>query len=244
MIEKIQAIVLGTVRHSDRYNVVTLYTRSRGRMAVLSPAGAGRAARMRNARLQLMSVIEADIDIRNGRDLPRLGQFALSSVWREICFHPVKSSLAMFAAEFLGRLLRDSAPDEAMWDYVVSALRVVDASPVARLGNWHIALLVSLLGFSGIMPDPSTWDEGRWLDMREGRFTPFPPPHTDRLDPPYASIAYTLLRMNFLNAPHYKFTRAERHEVTDRLLRYFAIHFPGVANLRSPEILAEIFTDR
>ncbi|MDE7159336.1 MAG: recombination protein O N-terminal domain-containing protein [Muribaculaceae bacterium] len=241
MIEKIQGIVLGTVRHSDRHNVVTLYTRSRGRMAVLSAAGTGRTARMRNARLQPMAVIEADIDIRSGRDLPRLGQFAPVRVWREIYFHPVKSSLAMFAAEFLGRLMRDSAPDGVMWDYVLSALGVLDAAPAARLANWHIALLVSLLGFSGIMPDPDTWEPGRWLDMREGRFTAFPPPHADRLDPEGAAVAFSLERMDFLNAPRFRFSREERREVTRQLLRYFSVHFPGVANLRSPEILGEIF---
>lgn len=243
MTEKIQAIVLGTVRHTDRHNVVTLYTRTRGRMAVLSPSGAGRSARMRNARLQPMSVIETDIDIRNGRDLPRLGQFAPVCVWREICFNPVKSSLAMFAAEFLGRLMRDSSPDAATWDYIYSALQVLDASPASRLANWHIALLVSLLGFSGIMPDPSTWEPGRWLDMREGRFTVFPPSHADRLEPGYAAAARTLMRMDFFNAPRYRFSRAERREATSMLLRYFSIHFPGVANLRSPEILGEIFAD-
>lgn len=241
MIEKIQAIVLGRVRHSDRNEIVTLYTRSRGRMAVVSACGAGKRGRMRSASLQPLAVIEADMDIRPQQELQTLRRFGSATVWRNIYFHPVRSSIVLFMAEFLGRLCRECSPDAAMWDFIYGSVAILDTAPTAQLANHHIALLVSLLSFSGIMPDVATWAPGRWFDMRGGVYCDFPPAHGDRLMPEDAAVSVKLLRMDFLNARRYRFSREQRRRITEALLRYYAVHFPGISGLRSLEILVEVF---
>lgn len=242
MTEKIQALVLGTVRHSDRYDVVTLFTRTRGRIGVLSSAGGGRAGRLRNARLQPLSLIETDLTLRgSGGGLPALRAFSPIEVWHNLYFNPVRSSVGLFAVEFLGRLLRDSAPDPGVWRAVVEWVAWLDRAPVDSLSNWHVWLLVSLLGMTGIRPDTGSWRPGRWLDMREGVWRDFPPSHGDRLDPEESEVAVKVLRMTARTAGCYRFGREGRRAVVDVLLRYYAVHFPGVAGLRSPDILAEVF---
>ena len=72
-IEKIRGIVIDVIKHNDRHNVVTLFTRDRGRIAFLSPVGSGKSARMRNARLLPLSVIETDVNMRQNRELQLLG---------------------------------------------------------------------------------------------------------------------------------------------------------------------------
>lgn len=99
--EKITGIVTDMIRHNDRHNVVTLFTRSRGRMSFLSPAGTGRTAAMRRAGLQLLSLVEAEVNVRGDRDLQLLGRFSSPHVWSDIYFNPVKSAVAMFLAEFI-----------------------------------------------------------------------------------------------------------------------------------------------
>ncbi len=112
MTEKITGIVLDITRHSDRLSIVTLYTRSRGRLSFLSPTGSGKAARLRQARLQPLTVIEADINFKPVAELQRLGPFSLYEVRGDIYFDPVKRLIALFLAEFLNRLLRATMPDE------------------------------------------------------------------------------------------------------------------------------------
>ena len=118
MTEKITGLVLDITRHSDRLSIVTLYTRSRGRLSFLSPVGSGKAGRLRQARLQPLAVIEADINFKATSELQRLGTFALHEVWSDLYFDPVKRLIALFLAEFLNRLMRATMPDELMWDYI------------------------------------------------------------------------------------------------------------------------------
>ena len=122
MTEKITAFVLDVTRHNDRHNVVTLYSRTRGRISFLSPCGSGKSGKLRQARLLPLAVIDADINFRQTSELQKLGAFSLHHVWSDIYFHPVKRLVALFLSEFLNRLLRASMPDEALWDYIFNSL--------------------------------------------------------------------------------------------------------------------------
>ena len=115
MTEKITAFVLDVTRHNDRHNVVTLYSRTRGRISFLSPCGSGKSGKLRQARLLPLAVIDADINFRQTSELQKLGAFSLHHVWSDIYFHPVKRLVALFLSEFLNRLLRASMPDEGLY---------------------------------------------------------------------------------------------------------------------------------
>ena len=55
MQEKLTGIALGSVKHSDRHDIATLYTLERGRVAVAVAAGGGRR---RRTPLMPLSVVE------------------------------------------------------------------------------------------------------------------------------------------------------------------------------------------
>ncbi len=121
MTEKVNAIVLGTVKHSDRHNITTLYTRECGRMAVATPAGAGRPACAKRALMMPLSAVEATVGSGAGRDIGRLVQVSALECRRSLYFDPVKMSVGLFVAEFIGRLVRDSGADARLWDYVADS---------------------------------------------------------------------------------------------------------------------------
>lgn len=129
MTEKITAIVIDITRHNDKLNIVTLFTRSRGRISFLSPAGSGKMGRLRHSRLQPLAAIEADINFRQTAELQRLGTFALYTVWNNLYFDPVKRLVALFISEFLNKLLRATMPDEALWDFILNSISLLDNLP-------------------------------------------------------------------------------------------------------------------
>lgn len=240
MIEKISGIVLDITRHNDRHNVVTLYTRSRGRVSFLSTGGAGKAARMRASRLQPLAVIEGDINFKQNAELQKLGAFSLSYVWSGIYFHPVKALMALFLSEFLNRLLRASMSDESLYDYIVNSLRLFDGMGEG-IADFHIAFMASLLPFMGIQPDGSEWIENAYFDMRNGTFSSDRPPHNDVLEGEDARMAAELGSMDFSNIRQFHFDNDKRRRVLEEMLRYYAIHYPGTSNLRSLEVLRSLF---
>ncbi len=240
MTEKIQGIVIDLTRHNDRLSIVTLFTRSKGRISFLSPIGSGKSARLRQARLQPLAVIEADINFKGNAELQRLGNFALAEVWSNLYFDPVKRLLALFIGEFLNRLLRATMPDEALWDYLLESLRLLDRLQEG-VADFHIAFLASLLPFAGIQPDPTGFTPGMYFNMQSGTFSTTQPPHNDYLSGDDAVWAARLCRIDFANIRALKLNGEIRARILKELLKYYSIHYPGTSTLKSLDILHDIF---
>ena len=239
-IEKIEGIVIDIVKHNDRHNVVTLFTRTRGRMSFLSPAGAGKAGRMRNARLLPLSVIETQVKVSQTRELHRLGSISPVEIWHDIYFNPVKTSITLFLSEFLNRYLRDASPDPATWEFITASIRALDNID-AGLANFHIWFLIRFLDIAGITPDITNYEKGDCFDMRNGILVANSM-HRDTLTSAETSLLISLSRISLTNLAAFRFNGSERRQLLDRILRYYAIHFPGLSSLKSPDILSEVFS--
>lgn len=240
-IEKITGIVTDITKYSDKHNVISLFTRERGRVALLSSAGSGKTARLRNASLMPLSVITADINFNAARELQFLGSFSRPILWKEIYFDPVKSAVSMFLSEFINTYFRQSPPEPFIWDYICQAIRVLDQSDKGT-ANFHLAFLIDFLHFAGIRPDLSEWREDAWFDMQGGSITIFPPSHRNYLPPSEIGVLPLLARINLRTYHLFRFNSDQRRRLLHGLLYYYSLHFPGMANLKSPEILTEIFS--
>ena len=254
MREKLQAVVLGTVRHSDRVNVVNLYTDTRGRLAVMStPPGQSKAGRMRAAALMPLSIISTEINFRQTSELQRLGAVTPVRANSGNCGNPAKSAVALFLCEFLTRLLRESAPDAELWRFLTLSIAELDRTPWPA--HFYLPFLAGLTRFTGIEPDVTDYTPGSYFDMRQGCYVPFHPAHNDVLTPTPARVlrsgrvvetpgaAYAprlLMRLRYDTAARLKLSLAVRRELLDGLLRYYAIHLPGADRLNSLDVLRSL----
>lgn len=245
MIEKIEGIVLNVVKHNDSHNVVTLYSRRRGRMAFLVPVGKSKSGRMRNAILSLMAIVGAEVNFKEGKELYNLRRVEPLRLWHSIYSNPVKSALLFFIAEFSTRLLRQYPPEEKMWRYLTGALQRLEDSPTSSVANFHIAFLVGMLSVAGIEPHTGHFEKGDRFDMISGEFGLPGLPEIERrhhfLDEKESALVPLLSRINFRNMTRYRFSRAERNHVLDRLLEYYAFHLPIGADFKTLPVLRESF---
>lgn len=244
-LERIEGIVLDTVKYSDNNNIVTIFAREQGIVSLLVPAGNSPKARRIKAGLLPLSIISTDTKFNKNRKIQFLGNFNISSLNRDIYFNPYKSAIALFLADFLYSFLRQSAPDGEMWQYIVNSINLLDATSKS-VANFHLGFLIELLKPAGIKPVFDTRngydaDKAYWFDMRDGSFSIIAPNHIDRIPPAESRLLPLLSRMTPTNSYLFKFNRDNRRELLRYLLRYYSIHFPGIGQLKSLSVLADIF---
>ena len=238
--EKIKGIVLNVRKYNDRNCIVTLYTRERGRLSFISPIGAGKQANMRRARLQPLSVIETEIHYKPTTELQRLGSVITSEVWQDIYFDSTKRAMALFISEFLDRLLNASMPDPSLFEFLINALRWLDEMNTGS-SDFHIPFLVALLRYSGIQPDVSGYRPGYIFDFSSGGFVPEFEVKGPAIGLEDSVFVPLVCRINFSNIKRLRLTNVNRRQILYGLLNYYSYHFPGLGNLKSPEVLREIF---
>lgn len=240
MSEKIRGIVLNVRKYNDRNLIVTLFTRERGRLSFISPAGSGKASNARRARLQPLAEIESEINFKASAELQRLGSVNAGEVWQEIYFNPLKQALTLFISEFLYRLLYAAMPDPKLYDFLIDSLRLLDRLQTG-VADFHIPFLVSLLSYSGIQPDLSDYHPGDVFDFASGIYTSPYESKGPALTGEEAKAAAFVSKINFSNMKRLRLTSANRRQILYGLLNYYSYHFPGLGNLKSPEVLREMF---
>ena len=176
MFTPLHCIALHTVRHSDTRSILTAWSAELGRISIGMPDGKGREAARRRALTMPLAMFEAVGDVRPGRDIisvrdlrPSAGSPASAPPT------PARTMLQLFLADALDRILRQSAPDPLLSDFIFDSLRrLARLSRPTALANFHIVFLFRMARFLGIAPDTDipagASPEKMIFDLREASF--------------------------------------------------------------------------
>lgn len=240
MYEKLKGIVLNTIRYSDKHNIVHVYTDGRGLMSFAVPIGKTQAARMRNALLMPLSLVDLEASVRSGRDLAVMRELRRNYALSTIYSNPMKNAIAMFVSELLAHVIQEPEGNEPLFLYIEKSVQLLEQLP-DQVANFHICFLYHLGGHLGIQPNVESYSEGYWFDMTDGVFTPVAMRGHAMLQPQEAQVIHLLSRMTFSNMAVFRFNREERNRMLDVIINYYRLHNAAIGTLRSPDILKQLF---
>ena len=240
MYEKLKGIVLNTIRYSDKHNIVHIYTDGRGLLSFAVPQGKTRAARMRNAMLMPLSLIDLEAGIRNGRDLALLRELRRNYPLATLYSDPVKNAIALFISELLAHVIQEPEGNDPLFRYIEQSVQLLEQM-TDQVANFHICFLYHLGAHLGIQPNIESYEKGHWFDMTEGVFVPSAVRGHALLQPQEAQVLHLLSRMTFSNMAVFRFNREERNRMLDVIISYYRLHNAAIGTLRSPDILKQLF---
>lgn len=236
--------MLHTLRYGDGGMVAHVLTDVHGRQSfmvqgVRSKRGHGNKA----ALLQPMFLIDFEGLASHRLEMHRFRELR-AAVPLRIPLDVRKSTVALFMAEMLYRLVREVEPNSPLFEFVWSAVEALDGlEDRGAAANFHLWFMVGLSRHLGFFPG-NEWSPGRWFDIREGVFTTFIPLHghftqgnaellARFMYPPEGGLSDFLCSLNL--------NRERRNEFMTSMLSFFGYHLDAVRDIRSVEILREVF---
>lgn len=149
MVVRTEAVTLRSVDYGETSQIVTLFSRSHGRITVM--AKGSRSGRTRfGSTLQPMAHIQALLYYRSGRSVHTLTETSNVSVWRNMVRDVAKLEIGLRIVELINALLLDDDPHERLFDEVVAILARLDAEHERPSNSWPYfqMQLARALGFS------------------------------------------------------------------------------------------------
>jgi DNA repair protein RecO (recombination protein O) len=240
MIHKSKAIVLHQVKYAETSLIVTLYTESSGRQAYIINGIRSSKSKPKMALFQPLSLLEIDAYVHPGREINRLKEFRLLESYQTIPLNVVKSSIALFLAEMLNKVLRSEESDVHLFEFLTSSLLYFDSLPEGY-SNFHLWFLLQLSAYLGFKPSNNYDVSTPWFSLKQGRFAslrPFEPVSPDKEQS--QSIA-RLMSISPDQLNNLKLDGASRSALLSMLVEYYAIHFEGIGKINSLDVLTEVF---
>ena len=232
--------MLYTLKYSDSSLIVHTFTEEHGRMAFWLRISKTHKAKVQKVLFQPLSVLDLDIDVPQKGGLSYIRDARAACPFGSLPFDPLKLSVALFIAEFLGRVLKEEDQNQPLFSYLESSIRWLDGCQEVP-ANFHLVFLMHLSLFMGLYPNLDDYHEGDFFDLENGCFCTPMPIHGQFVRSPFSGHIRTLMRMNYENMHLFKMNRTDRNEILDVLLRYYGIHIPGSAELKSLPVLKELF---
>ncbi len=277
MQETLRGIVLRTVKYGDTSIIVDLFTESHGRMSFMASTSRAKRSVRSVSFWQPLSMVEFSAELLpNGGKLPRPSDVRTYYNYIDLPFSPIKSTLALFLAEFLSAALREEKENTPLYRYIESSLQWLDlADSPASIANFHLAFLMHLSRFIGIYPNLdvsgnlnpnsplsvvhspqstvhfqlstfnsqlSTVNSQLYFDLLAGTYCDRQPSHAHFLRNEEARVLPVLFRMNYPTMHLFRLSRRERQRILHVLNEYYRLHVPGFPELKSLEILQELFS--
>ncbi len=155
------------------------------------------------------------------KDLHRLKEIKQAFPLTSIPFSPVKSAMVMFCAEVLGKVVREGQTNTPLFDWTWNRISFLDQK-TAGFEDWHVLFLLDMLRPLGLEPESARDLIADWLKVK-----PVPP----------ESI---LLFLN--DRESVKPAAADKQWIIDALLAYLQRHLEGMGQIRSLQVLREVFS--
>lgn len=237
---KTKGVVLKIVRYNDRSNIVDLYTSEFGRCAALVSLSKSPKAKVKSNLFQPLAILELNLSKTNKSSLFRIKDVKSAHAYHSIPFHPFKSPIAFYIAEFLCAALKDEEANFSLFAYMEGSLIWFDESPDS-CANFHLVFLIRLSLFLGIYPNYDDYSEGQYFDLLNASFSSARPYHNNYLSVSESGAIVKLMRMNYETMHLFKFSRQDRTRVLEILDAFYKIHIPNFPELKSLDVLRDLF---
>jgi DNA repair protein RecO (recombination protein O) len=240
MLYKTRGIVLYNLSYNDTYSIITVFTEEFGLASYLTAKSKGKKSRVPKSAFHPLSVLEMEVEHRNLQDIQRLKEARVHYPLFSLLSDPVKVSICIFLAEFISKVVKEVEPNKLLFDYILHSVQILELSEKAY-SNFHLVFMIRLSPFLGFSPDASDYRKGMFFDMQNGIFTLYKPSHIHFLNLEESESFSLLLRMNYENMATFRFSRHERKSIIYRILEYYRLHLVHFPDLKSLEILHEVF---
>ncbi len=241
MFYKTEGIVLHGLKYGDTGKIVTVYTAAFGRCTfILQGIHAKKSSNKANL-LQPLFLLEMEIDHRQGRELQRARELRICHPYQSVPYDIVKSSQAIFLAELLYKVLKEEESRTELFQFLSNSFQILDLLQ-SGVANFHLIFLIQLARYMGFAPINNHDENLQFFDMTSGNFTGNRPSHPHYLEPGESLFFNQLMDISYEEAGNSRLSSTMRNKLLQKMVEYFSLHLGIGLQIKSLEILGELFS--
>lgn len=238
MLHTTHGIVLHSFKYSDTSLIVRILTRDLGLQSYLIPGARKPRTRMKASLFQPFTLVEIVAYHKENDRLQRLKEVRNAHPLANIHTDIRKSTIAMFLAEILLGVFRQQEPQSDAFRFISeAAVRLDDATE--GLSVFHIHFLGRLTSYLGFSPAGNYSEKHCYFDLREGIFNT--QPSLDALSNIESRHFYHFCHFGWNELPDEPITSTTKQTLLRKMITYYRYHLDGLKEVKSLEILADVF---
>ncbi len=232
-----KGIVFRQTRFKESSLILDIFTEEAGLQSfiansVYSKKGAGLASVF-----QLMNIVEVVAYFRDQKELHRISEAKLASVYQSIPFDIRRSAIGQFMLEVSRKSIRLKQAHAQLFEFLKTTYVDLDSSEQIN-PNIPILFLIELSGFLGFQPHNNYSEEDNSFDLANGVFRNYAS-HVPYLIDPVSSRIFSNLLTDFDYADQLQ-NASQRRTLLNYLLLFYQLHVEHFGQVKSIEVFRDI----
>lgn len=240
MLYKTRGIVLHHIKYSETSVIVTIYTESFGRQAYIINGVRSKKAKIKANILQPLFLLDMEVYHKPKNDLQRVKEIQNDFVFSSLPYDIRKSTLAIFIAEILYKVIREQEPNNELFNYLYNSIQVLELKEKG-ISNFHLYFLLHLTKYLGFFPDSNYTEQNCYFDLKHGKFVQIKPVHSFAIDLEISKYIHQLLNFSENQHENLMIPYKVRLNLLECITDYFMIHNEGIHSIKSLSVLKEVF---
>ncbi len=158
-LKKTRGLVISFIRYRETSIIVKIFTRDIGFKSYIVNSARTKGTKSKMAFFQPLTLVELVVYDKEGVGLNRVSEVKLSKAYEKIPFDHLRSAIAMFIGEVLGKSIYQDYLNEEFFDFLEYAMGLLD-SEEAILVHFPLVFLYETSRYLGFAPN----DAGSFFD--------------------------------------------------------------------------------
>lgn len=229
MLQKTKGIVLGFIRYRDTSIIVRIYTETLGmRSYVVNGVRSTKSKSNKIALFQPFTLLDLVVYNKPNTELNYISESKIYQPFHTIPFDIHKTTICLFLTEVLVKVLKnEQEANEEIFDFLINSILVLENLETS-FESFHLQFLMRLSSLLGFFTNEA--DEiGKQLGQAGYLFD----------YEKYSREINLLIQADYgVAIPMNQFTR---NEILDALLKFYQLHFEGFGEIKSLNVLREVY---
>lgn len=230
MLVKTHGLVLSYIRYKDSSIIVKIFTKDLGLKSYIVNGVRSLGSKSKMAFYQPLTLLELVVYNKETANLNRISELKLLQGYQRIPFDFKRSGIAMFVAEVLSKSIYEGYQNDAMFDFLESAMFHLD-SELVNLTHFPSAFLIETSKYLGFAPQSAV----EFFEELQHQAVSV---HDFRLEADYFD---QLLKHSF--SLEISTIGQARRNILDMLMTFYSLHLDQAQEWKSIKILRQIMQE-
>ncbi len=240
MSQKLQIVVLHTIKYRDSTLILQGYSNLGGRQSFVIRTGRGPKNYAALSQLHPLSIIDTELAGNPKGEMHNIKEYSAAYKLSEIRTNVQKSSIAIFISELIYRSIKEVEQNPDLFGFITSSIIRLEALETGY-ANFHPWFMVELCKQIGYTPDNNYSAETPYFDIISANFTNNPVLKDLSLNLKSSSILAMLLNTKPEYLYNLKINGNERYIFIQDMIKYLSHHIGYQIEVRSLSVLHQIF---
>ncbi len=237
MLHKTRGIVFKTTKYAETSLIVKVFTEKFGIQTYIINGARSTKSKSKAVYYQHGNLLDLVVYYKETGNIMRVNDANFYYSYRSLPFQIVKSSLLLFYIEVINKTIKEQEAYPELFHFLFEIFVELDETN-KNTANHHIWFLLALSKYLGFYPSVS---DKTFFDLREGLFTDNIPEHTNYISDSVSTVLRTIINPELKNYDQIKISAVDRRKLLTSLLDYYRLHLPEFGEIRSFQILEELF---